>query len=65
MSAHQFTDAHRILFIEQQASFDLASGCLVEGHTWEALRDAFQRAQNFLLVPAELPPVTFGGLSLR
>lgn len=65
MSSHQFTDDHRILFIDQQASFDLAAGCLRDGHSWEALRDALDRAQAFLLVPAPLPPASYGGLSLR
>ena len=43
----QFRDEHHILFIDPQASFDLAYGALLEGHTWEALRDALQRVAAY------------------
>lgn len=54
----------RRLFIDEQMSLDLAVGCLVDGHTWEALRDAIDRVQASLLVPVKFSPVHVGGLGL-
>lgn len=54
----------RRMFIDEQASLDLAIGCLAEGHTWEALQAAIVRAMDSVLVPVELPPVKHGGLTL-
>ncbi len=51
MSAHQFTDEHRILFIDQQANFDLAAGAISEpslSKTNEALRRALRYLQGHL-----------------
>jgi hypothetical protein len=41
------TPPERRFFIDEQASYDLGCGALAEGHTWEALRDAVQRCEDF------------------
>ena len=62
---HYATPADRRMFIDEQASLDLAFGCLVEAHTWEALRDAIERVRAVDPLRNQLPPVAVGGLKLQ
>lgn len=39
--------ADHAMHIDEQARFDLAAACIDDGHTWEAMRDAIQRAVDF------------------
>lgn len=56
--------ADHAMFIDHQASFDAAVGCLAEGHTWEGLCAAIKRMESFWLTPLTLPPARHGGLGL-
>jgi hypothetical protein len=48
------------MFIDEQASLDMALGCISEAHIWEALNNAVKRMDDFLGWSFRMPKGQYG-----
>ena len=53
----------RRIFMHEQESLDMAWGCISEGHTWEALRDAVFRMGDFIGLAMVIPAGQYGAFT--
>jgi phage gp36-like protein len=51
---------NRRMFIDEQASLDMAFGCISEAHIWEALNDAVKRLDDYLGWSFRMPKGQYG-----
>jgi len=51
---------NRRMFIDEQASLDMALGCISEAHIWEALNNAVKRMDDFLGWSFRMPKGQYG-----